>query len=96
MNSSFYGQLFPRTVRDDYRFIIHEHEDILGDGREHTWFEYIPEAVRKAPGQQFFQEAAVIIQPWIHVLIPKDIVRCGGMDQDEPFLLRQLMELDQE
>ena len=52
MNSSFYGQLFPRTVRDDYRFIIHEHEDILGDGCEHTWFEYIPEAVRKAPGIQ--------------------------------------------
>ena len=44
--------------------------------------------------QQFFQEAAVIIQPWIHVLIPEDVVRCGGMDQDEPFLLRQLMELD--
>ncbi len=52
MNSSFYGQLFPRTVRDDYRFIIHEHEDILGDDCEHTWFEYIPEAVRKAPGVQ--------------------------------------------
>lgn len=49
MNSSFYGQLFPRTVRDDYKFIVHEHEDILGDGREHSWFEYIPESVKEHP-----------------------------------------------
>ena len=52
MNSSHYGQLFPRTVRDDYKFIVHENEDILGDGKPHTWFEYIPQAVKDNPGKK--------------------------------------------
>lgn len=49
MNSSFYGQLFPRTVRDNYKFIVHENDPILGMDKPHTWFEYIPEAVKANP-----------------------------------------------
>lgn len=50
-NSSIYGDVGPRTVRDDYKFIIHENDTQLGDndGIGHTWFEYIPESVKANP-----------------------------------------------
>ena len=52
MNSSFYGQLFPRTVRDDYKFLVHENDMVLGGGQPHTWFEYIPEKVKEHPEEK--------------------------------------------
>ena len=52
MNAGFYGQLFPRTVRDDYVFCCHEHENTLGDGKAHSWFEFIPGCVRQNPEQK--------------------------------------------
>ena len=50
-NSCQYGDMGPRTVRDDYRFIVHENDAQLGDngGIGHTWFEYIPECVKANP-----------------------------------------------
>ena len=50
-NSCTYGDMGPRTVRDDYRFIVHENDTRLGDngGIGHTWFEYVPEAVKADP-----------------------------------------------
>ena len=50
-NSCKYGDMGPRTVRDDYKFIIHENDTQLGDndGIGHTWFEYIPESVKAQP-----------------------------------------------
>jgi len=50
-NSCEYGDMGPRTVRDDYKFIVHENDTRLGDngGIGHTWFEYIPESVKAAP-----------------------------------------------
>ncbi len=46
-NSCFYGDAGPRTVRDHYKFNIHEDDPLLGDnnGLPHTWFEYIPDSV---------------------------------------------------
>lgn len=53
-NSSTYGEVGPRTVRDDYKFIVHEDDTILGDndGIGHTWFEFIPEVVKNNPKQE--------------------------------------------
>ncbi len=48
-NSCEYGDPGPRIVRGDYRFVIHEDDDCLGDGQKHTWFEYIPESVKANP-----------------------------------------------
>jgi hypothetical protein len=50
-NSSIYGDVGPRTVKNDYRFIVHENDTQLGDnnGIGHTWFEYIPESVKEKP-----------------------------------------------
>jgi poly(3-hydroxybutyrate) depolymerase len=50
-NSCKYGDMGPRTVRDDYKFIVHENDKQLGDndGIGHTWFEYIPESVKAHP-----------------------------------------------
>jgi poly(3-hydroxybutyrate) depolymerase len=50
-NSCSYGEVGSRTVRDDYKFIVHENDTILGDnhGIGHTWFEYVPETVKKNP-----------------------------------------------
>jgi poly(3-hydroxybutyrate) depolymerase len=53
-NSSEYGDMGPRTVRDDYKFIVHENDPQLGDngGIGHTWFEYIPESVKTHPEEK--------------------------------------------
>ena len=50
-NSCEYGDMGPRTVRDDYRFIVHEDDTRLGDngGVAHTWFEYVPTCVKENP-----------------------------------------------
>lgn len=50
-NSCAYGDMGPRTVRDDYKFIVHENDTRLGDnhGIGHSWFEYIPECVKAHP-----------------------------------------------
>ena len=50
-NSCEYGDMGPRTVRDDYKFVVHENDKQLGDndGIGHTWFEYIPESVKADP-----------------------------------------------
>ncbi len=50
-NSCKYGDMGPRTVRDNYKFIIHENDAQLGDndGIGHTWFEYFPESVKAHP-----------------------------------------------
>ena len=50
-NSCALGDMGPRTVRDDYRFLIHENDTRLGDngGVPHTWFEYVPERVKANP-----------------------------------------------
>lgn len=50
-NSCEYGEMGPRTVRDDYRFIVHENDTRLGDndGIGHTWFEYVPDSVKADP-----------------------------------------------
>lgn len=48
-NCSEFGDMGPRTVRDDYRFVIHEDDTRLGDnnGIAHTWFEYVPSCVKE-------------------------------------------------
>lgn len=53
-NSCIYGEVGPRTVRDDYKFIIHEDDTRLGDnnGIGHTWFEYVPESVKANPDKK--------------------------------------------
>jgi poly(3-hydroxybutyrate) depolymerase len=53
-NSSIYGEVGPRTVRDDYKFIVHENDTQLGDnnGIGHTWFEYVPEFVKENPDKK--------------------------------------------
>ncbi len=50
-NSCEYGDMGPRTVRDDYRFVVHENDTQLGDndGIGHTWFEYVPQSVKADP-----------------------------------------------
>lgn len=50
-NTTEYGVMDFRLVRDEYKFIIHEDDTTLGDnnGLAHTWFEYVPEAVRRDP-----------------------------------------------
>ncbi len=50
-NSCVYGEVGPRTVKDDYKFVVHEDDTRLGDnnGIGHTWFEYIPECVKQNP-----------------------------------------------
>ena len=50
-NCSELGDMGPRTVRDDYRFSIHEDDTRLGDngGIAHTWFEYVPTCVKEDP-----------------------------------------------
>jgi len=50
-NCSELGDMGPRTVRDDYRFIVHENDTRLGDnkGIAHTWFEYVPTCVQEDP-----------------------------------------------
>ena len=52
-NCSVLGDVGPRTVRDDYRFIVHEDDTRLGDnnGVAHTWFEYVPTCVKENPGK---------------------------------------------
>jgi poly(3-hydroxybutyrate) depolymerase len=51
LNSCTYGDMGPRTVRDSYKFIVHENDKQLGDndGIGYTWFEYIPESVKAHP-----------------------------------------------
>lgn len=53
-NTTEYGVIDFRLVRDDYKFIIHEDDTILGDnnGLPHTWFEYVPEAVKQNPDKK--------------------------------------------
>ncbi len=53
-NSCEYGDMGPRTVRDDYRFTVHENDTQLGDngGIGHTWFEYVPAAVQQNPTEK--------------------------------------------
>ena len=53
-NSCELGDMGPRSVRDDYRFIVHEDDKRLGDngGIGHTWFEYVPESVKNNPDQK--------------------------------------------
>ena len=53
-NSCEYGDMGPRTVRDDYKFDIHENDTRLGDndGIAHTWFEFIPECVKENPDKK--------------------------------------------
>ncbi len=50
-NSCKYGDMGPRTVRDNYKFVVHEEDTQLGDndGIGHTWFEYLPESVKAHP-----------------------------------------------
>ena len=50
-NSCEYGDMGPRTVREDYQFIVHEDDTQLGDNGSigHTWFEYVPECVKANP-----------------------------------------------
>ena len=53
-NSCEYGDMGPRMVRDDYRFIVHENDARLGDngGIGHTWFEYVPDCVKAQPDKR--------------------------------------------
>lgn len=53
-NSCEFGDMGPRTVRDDYRFIVHENDARLGDngGIGHTWFEYVPDCVKAQPDKR--------------------------------------------
>lgn len=53
-NTTEYGVMDYRLVRDDYKFIVHENDARLGDnsGLEHTWFEYVPECVRENPDKK--------------------------------------------
>jgi len=53
-NSCEYGDMGPRTVRDDYRFVVHENDTQLGDnnGIGHTWFEFIPESAKADPNKK--------------------------------------------
>ena len=53
-NTTEYGVMDFRLVRDDYKFIIHEDDTMLGDnnGMAHTWFEYVPEAVKQNPDKK--------------------------------------------
>jgi poly(3-hydroxybutyrate) depolymerase len=50
-NSCEYGDMGPRTVRDETKFIVHENDPQLGDndGIGHTWFETIPENIKAHP-----------------------------------------------
>ena len=47
-NSCKYGDMGPRTVRNEYQFIVHENDTQLGDnsGIGHTWFEFVPACVK--------------------------------------------------
>ena len=50
INADYYGDLEERVVKTDYKYyVVHEDENILGDGLEHTWFEYVPQIVRDHP-----------------------------------------------
>lgn len=53
-NTTEYGVMDHRLVRDDYRFLVHENDTSLGDnnGLSHTWFEYVPACVRAHPAQK--------------------------------------------
>jgi len=53
-NTSEYGDIDPRLVKDDYQFVIHLDDPCLGDnnGLPHTWFEYVPSSYKKDPSKK--------------------------------------------